>query len=63
MEKNMKSVTIAIASLFAASIAFAQSPVKKEEPKKAEAKPAVVKQEAKPAAPAKKEEKKESAKK
>ena len=59
----MKSIAIAIASMFAASVAFAQAPAKKEEAKPAAAAPAK-KEEAKPAAPAaKKDEKKAEAKK
>jgi ribosomal protein L12E/L44/L45/RPP1/RPP2 len=50
---NMKSVAITLASLFAASVAFAQAPAAPA--KKEEAKPAA-------AAPAKKEEKKEAKK-
>ncbi len=57
----MKSIAIAIASMFAASVAFAQAPAKKEEAKPAAAAPAK-KEEAKPAAPAKKDEKKEAKK-
>jgi hypothetical protein len=60
----MKSIAIAIATLFAASVAVAQAPAapaKKEEAKPAAAAPAK-KEEAKPAAPAKKDEKKEAKK-
>ena len=59
----MKSIAIVIAGLFAASVAVAQAPAKKEEAKPAAAAPAK-KEEAKPAAPAaKKDEKKAEAKK